>query len=64
MTSSRIVPTEAIPVVMLSSNDSEDAVVASLEAGAIDFLVKPFSPRVLLDKLEQVLAKRYLLVHA
>jgi two-component system OmpR family response regulator len=37
-----------IPIMMLASRESEEDLVASLEAGADDFLRKPFSPRTYL----------------
>src|ERR1700730_878583 len=40
--------TRAIPVIMLSARAGEEAQVAGLEAGADDYLIKPFSARELL----------------
>lgn len=56
--------TEPIPIVMLSANGTDAAIAEALEAGAIDFVVKPFSPRSLLEKVTFVLEKRGLLAHA
>lgn len=56
--------TSPIPIVMLSANGSEATVADALEAGAIDFVVKPFSPRALLEKVGWVLQKREILTHA
>lgn len=39
------------PVVMLSSRDDEADVVMGLRLGADDYVTKPFSPRVLLERL-------------
>ncbi len=43
--------TAALPVVMLSANASEDARLRALEAGADDFLVKPFHGPELLARV-------------
>jgi len=40
-----------VPVVMLSARSGEEAAVAGLEAGADDYLVKPFSARELLARV-------------
>ncbi|MBX7115503.1 MAG: response regulator [Myxococcaceae bacterium] len=43
--------TQAIPVMMLSARAGEEATVESLQAGAEDYLTKPFSPRELLARV-------------
>jgi signal transduction histidine kinase len=43
--------TRAIPVVMLSARAGEEASIEGLEAGADDYLVKPFSARELLARV-------------
>jgi signal transduction histidine kinase len=43
--------TRALPVVMLSARAGEEASVEGLEAGADDYLVKPFSARELLARV-------------
>lgn len=43
--------TRAIPVIMLSARAGEEAPVEGLEAGADDYLVKPFSARELLARV-------------
>ena len=40
-----------VPVVMLSARSGEDAAVEGLEAGADDYLIKPFSQRELLARV-------------
>jgi DNA-binding response OmpR family regulator len=50
-----------IPVVMLTAQSSIDDKVAGLEAGAQDFLTKPFDGRELVARLEQQLRWRKLL---
>lgn len=49
--------TQPIPVVMVSAKGEEADVVTGLELGAEDYLVKPFSPRVLLARIKNVLRR-------
>jgi CheY-like chemotaxis protein len=42
-----------VPVVMITGHSERDVVVEALEAGAADFLVKPFTPKSLSEKIEQ-----------
>lgn len=46
-----------IPIIILSSRDGEDDIVQSLQAGADDYIVKPFSPRQLVARAEAVLRR-------
>lgn len=39
--------TQAVPIIMLTAKGGESEVVAGLEAGADDYVTKPFSPKVL-----------------
>jgi signal transduction histidine kinase len=48
--------TAAIPVIMLSARAGEEARVEGLEAGADDYLIKPFSARELLARVGGTLA--------
>jgi DNA-binding response OmpR family regulator len=47
--------TSTIPVIMLTARGRPNDVDAGLAAGASDYITKPFSPRALLDKVEQLL---------
>ncbi|MDQ3134031.1 MAG: PAS domain S-box protein, partial [Acidobacteriota bacterium] len=47
--------TKTVPVIFLSAGDDEDSRVAGLEAGADDHLVKPFSARELLTRVQKSL---------
>ena len=38
-------------VVILTSEDSDNAIVGAFSAGAVDYLTKPFSPQVLLERI-------------
>lgn len=49
--------TAAIPIVMISGHSELQVLQASLKAGAVDFLVKPFDREVLLTKLSRHIAK-------
>ena len=49
--------TKSIPIVMLTAKSSEADIVAGLEMGAEDYVVKPFSPRVLLARIQNVLRR-------
>ena len=43
--------TAAIPIVMITGHSERQVLEASLKAGAVDFLVKPFDREVLLQKI-------------
>ena len=47
-----------VPIIMLSARRSEADIVGALEAGANDYLVKPFLPEELLVRLGRLLAGR------
>lgn len=55
--------TRDIPIVMLTAQTHVDDKVAGLEAGAQDFLTKPFDNRELVARLEQQMRWRKLLAH-
>jgi DNA-binding response OmpR family regulator len=46
-----------IPIIMLTAKASEDDRVTGLNLGADDYLVKPFSPRELVARIEAVLRR-------
>jgi len=50
--------TREIPVVMVTAKGEESDVVTGLEIGADDYIVKPFSPRVLMARVRAVLRRR------
>jgi DNA-binding response OmpR family regulator len=50
--------TREIPVVMVTAKGEESDVVTGLEMGADDYVVKPFSPRVLMARVRAVLRRR------
>jgi two-component system phosphate regulon response regulator PhoB len=50
--------TSAVPVVILTARGEESDIVTGLELGADDYIVKPFSPRVLAARVNAVLRRR------
>lgn len=50
--------TREVPVVMLTARGEEQARVSGFEAGADDYVVKPFSPRELVLRVKAVLRRR------
>jgi two-component system phosphate regulon response regulator PhoB len=50
--------TQQIPIVMLTAKGEESDVVAGLEIGADDYIIKPFSPRVLMARVKAVLRRK------
>ncbi len=49
--------TQNIPIILLTAKALEDDKVTGLEAGADDYMVKPFSPRELLARINAVLRR-------
>ncbi len=47
----------AVPILVLSARDDEVDRVAGLEAGADDYVVKPFSPRELVARVKAILRR-------
>jgi two-component system phosphate regulon response regulator PhoB len=50
--------TRALPVIMLTAKSAETDRVAGLDAGADDYVVKPFSPRELASRVRAVFRRR------
>ena len=46
-----------VPVIMLTAKADEESVVAGLNRGADDYVVKPFSPKQLIARVEAVLRR-------
>lgn len=46
-----------VPVVMMTARGEESDIVAGLELGAEDYVVKPFSPKVLVARVKAVLRR-------
>ncbi|MEJ2042462.1 MAG: phosphate regulon transcriptional regulator PhoB [Reinekea sp.] len=49
--------TAEIPIIMLTAKGEEDHKIIGLEAGADDYITKPFSPRELVARLKAVLRR-------
>ncbi len=50
--------TRGIPIIMLTARSADVDKIAGLEAGADDYVTKPFSPRELLARIKAVLRRR------
>jgi CheY-like chemotaxis protein len=50
--------TRHIPVVFLSAKGQEEEVQTGLDAGAAEYILKPFSPDQLTDKVKSLLVKK------
>ena len=48
---------ESIPIIMLTAKGEEPDIVAGLNMGADDYVTKPFSPKVLLARVQAVLRR-------
>jgi two-component system, OmpR family, alkaline phosphatase synthesis response regulator PhoP len=48
---------DAIPIIMLTAKGEEADIVAGLNMGADDYITKPFSPKVLLARMQAVLRR-------
>ena len=46
--------TNNIPIIMFTAKGESDSVEKAINAGATGYIVKPFNPTVLLDKIKQV----------
>lgn len=46
-----------IPVIMITGDSRQETLMASMDAGAVDFLVKPFTRNSLASKLDKVLSR-------
>ncbi len=46
------------PIVFLTASDSEDSIIKGLSLGAEDYLLKPFSSKFLIAKINNILARK------
>lgn len=49
--------TAAVPVILLSAKSQDFDVETGIASGAVDYIVKPFSPRELVERVEAVLQR-------
>jgi two-component system phosphate regulon response regulator PhoB len=50
--------TAELPIIILTAKGEEEDIVVGFEAGADDYVTKPFSPRVFMARVEAVLRRR------
>ena len=50
--------TAAVPIVMLTAKGEETDVVTGLELGADDYITKPFSPKVVVARIRNILRRK------
>jgi two-component system phosphate regulon response regulator PhoB len=51
--------TQSIAVIMVTAKGDETDIVTGLELGADDYVIKPFSPKVLLSRVKAVLRRKH-----
>ena len=49
--------TATLPIIMLTARNTEDDTIEGLDAGADDYISKPFSPRELLSRVQAALRR-------
>jgi len=49
---------KAIPVVLLTGEGQREQVLAAIQSGVSDYIVKPFAPETLVEKIKRVMTKR------
>ncbi|MCK5056821.1 MAG: response regulator [Candidatus Aminicenantes bacterium] len=55
------IKTSHIPIILLSVNFTEEEIIRGLEAGADDYIIKPFSMEILLSRVKNLVKQRRLL---
>ncbi len=50
--------TFSVPIIIISKKASEDDIVSGLDAGADDYITKPFSSRILIARIRSVLRRK------
>ncbi|MGB5106985.1 MAG: response regulator transcription factor [Candidatus Zixiibacteriota bacterium] len=50
--------TQHIPIIMLTAKSEESDVITGLEVGADDYVTKPFSPKILIARIRNILRRR------
>ena len=46
---------QRIPCLMITAEGSKEKVIQAIKAGVNNYIIKPFTPKMLLDKIEKVL---------
>lgn len=47
-----------IPILMVTIHSSQDDIIKAMRAGVDSYIVKPFTPEILTEKIEQLLSKK------
>jgi len=47
---------KTVPILMVTTRSAREDIVAAVEAGVNSYIVKPFTPQVLKEKIDQVLS--------
>jgi two-component system chemotaxis response regulator CheY len=50
--------TNALPIIMVTARSVREDILAAMEAGVDSYIVKPFTPQVLREKIDTILAVR------
>ncbi len=50
--------TSSIPIIMLTAKGEDSDIVTGLELGADDYITKPFSPKILIARVRNILRKK------
>jgi two-component system chemotaxis response regulator CheY len=50
--------TSALPIIMVTARSVREDILAAMEAGVDSYIVKPFTPQVLREKIDTILAVR------
>ena len=50
--------TNPIPIIMLTAKGEDSDIIIGLELGADDYIIKPFSPKILLARVKAVLRRK------
>jgi DNA-binding response OmpR family regulator len=53
----KIPETQEIPVVFLSAMGQEQEIQQGLEVGAVEYILKPFAPEILMEKVRDILRR-------
>jgi two-component system chemotaxis response regulator CheY len=47
---------KSVPILMVTTRSVKEDIIAAIEAGVNNYIVKPFTPQVLKEKIEAVLS--------
>lgn len=50
--------TARIPILMVTTRGSKEDILQAVEAGVTSYILKPFTPQVLREKIDQILSSR------